>query len=58
MNSHLNKIIKDNFNEFDRWIEILNRQRDSIFTVESLNEDEYTKLTYETSHLPIKTRYF
>lgn len=54
MNSHLNKIIKDNFNEFDRWIEILNRQRDSIFTVESLNEDEYTKLTYETSDVLVK----
>ena len=49
MNSRLKKIIKDNFKEFDSWIEILNRQRESIFAEESQSEDELTNLTYETS---------
>jgi len=49
MNNRLNKIIKNNFKEFDNWIEILNKQRETIFSDEKLNEEENTNLTYATS---------
>ncbi|ADF54282.1 MULTISPECIES: hypothetical protein [Flavobacteriaceae] len=49
MNNRLNNIIKGDFKNFDRWIEVLNRQRNSLFDMENQSEEELTNLTYETS---------
>ena len=49
MNNRLNKIIKDNFNEFDDWVEILNNERESIFSKEEINAEDGVNRIHETS---------
>ncbi|AFM03950.1 hypothetical protein Fleli_1528 [Bernardetia litoralis DSM 6794] len=48
MNSRLKKIVKNNSKEFDSWVEILNRHRDSMFSNKNLSQEDDMKLTFET----------
>jgi len=54
MNNRLKKIIKDNFNEFDDWIEILNKERQSIFSKQEESAEDSMKRTHETSGVLVK----